>query len=268
MKALLKSAGCSFLLALFTSCNSNQGDSTNTAVTTDFAITGSGMNATVSTSWLFPSAYALTPPPLVDANMANVDLYDAWIVVKKIHFFRASDPNAIPTSADHYEGPFFVNLLSGTPELFGQIRLYPEGLRRVKMLLHKTNSLPAGVPAGLDGNSIYLRGQVNGHNFTYESDDTTVFQLYGANAVYPEDGKKLLMTIRTADLFKKIDLSAITADTVISSTNRVNAADPCPLIFAGASNLYTCFRKGMNSEARFGKDNGDDDLDDNETVHD
>lgn len=268
MKAFLKSAGCSFLISLLTSCNSNQSGGSTNAVTTNFAITGSGMHATVSTSWLLPTAHALTPPPLVDANMSNVDLFDAWIVVKKIHFFRAADLNAIPTSADHYEGPFFVDLLAGTPEPFGQIRLYPEGLRRVKMLLHKSNSLPAGVPAGLSGNSIYLRGQVNGHSFSYESDDTTAFQLAGAQAVYPEDGKSLLMTIRTANLFKKIDLSVITADTVISSSNRVSASDPCPLIFPGATNLYTCFRHGMNSEAKFGKDNGDDDLDDSEIVHD
>ncbi len=268
MKALMKSAGFSFLISLFTSCNSNQGGSSEAAVSTNFAITGSGMNATVSTSWFLPSAYALTPPPLLDANLANVDLFEAWIVVKKIHFFRSADINAIATSADHYQGPFFVDLLAGSPEPFGSIRLYPEGLRRVKLLLHKSTSLPAGAPAALSGNSIYLRGQVNGHSFSYESDDTTVFQLSGTQPIYPEDGKSLLMTIRIADLFKKIDLTAINADTVISSTNRVNATNPCPLIFAGASNLYTCFRQGMNSEAKFGKDNGDDDLDDSEIIHD
>ena len=259
--------GFTFLTALLTSCNSTTGSSDN-GVATNFAITGSGMNATVKSSWsIFPSAYALTPPPLLDANLANVDLNEAWIVVKKVHFFRSSNPDAYATSADHYQGPFFVDLLDGTPEPFGKITLYPEGLRRVKMLLHKSNSLPAGVPAALAGNSIYFRGMVNGFNFTYASDDTTDIQVYGENAVYPESGKNLMMTIRIADLFKKIDLSAITADTDISATNRVNAVNPCPLIHASATNLYTCFRQGLNKEAKFGKDEGDDDLDDSEIVN-
>lgn len=262
----IKSLGVSLAITLLSSCNSNPG-STNNAVTMNFAITGSGMNATVSTSWIFPSAYALTPPPLLDSNLANVDLMEAWIVVKNIHFFRSADPDALSLAADHYQGPFFVDLLDGTPEPFGSLRLFPEGLRRVKMLLHKSNSLPTGVPTALSGNSIYLRGQVNGHAFTFASDDTTVFQIYGNRAIDPESGKSLLVTIRIADLFKKIDLSAINADTDISSTNRVNAVNPCPLIHASASNLYTCFRQGMNKEAKFGKDDGDDDLDDSETVN-
>lgn len=266
MITFFKSLGVSLAISLLTSCNSDSG-STNNAVSMNFAITGSGMNATVSNSWIFPSAHALTPPPLLDSNLANVDLLEAWIVVKKVHFFRSADPSAYSTSGDHYEGPFFVDLLDGTPEPFGEVRLYPEGLRRVKMLLHKSNSLPAGAPAGLAGNSIYFRGQVNGHAFTYASDDTTDFQVYGDNAIVPENGKSLMMTIRIADLFKKIDLSAITADTDISASSRVNAVNPCPLIHASASNLYTCFRQGMNKEAKFGKDDGDDDLDDSESVN-
>jgi hypothetical protein len=267
MKTIFKSLGISFLSALLTSCNSGSNSSSDHAVTTDFAITGSGMNATVSTSWLFPSAYALTPPPLLDSNLANVDLLEAWIAVKKVHFFRSSNPDAIPTSADHYQGPFFVDLLDGTPEPFGSIRLYPEGLRRVKMLLHKSNSLPANVPAAMSGNSMYFRGQVNGFAFTYSSDDTTDFNVIGENAAYPESGKKLMMTFRIADLFKQIDLSAITADTDISASNRVNAVNPCPTIHASATNLYTCFRQGMNQAAKFGKDDGDDDLSDYESVN-
>ncbi|MES2526442.1 MAG: hypothetical protein V4598_05120 [Bdellovibrionota bacterium] len=267
MKFLLNFIFLSFTTTLFISCDSSSTGSSDNAVTTDFAITGSGMNATVSTSWFFPSAWALTPPPLVDANMANVDLFDAWIVVKKIHFFRTADPNALALSADHYQGPFFVDLLDGSPEPFGSIRLFPEGLRQVKMLLHKSNSIPAGVPAELSGNSIFFAGQVNGHNFSYVSDDTTDYKIYGNRAVAPESGKKLMVTLRIADLIKKIDLSAITADTAISPTNRVNAVNPCPLIQAGLNNLYSCFRQGMNTEAKFGKDNGDDDLSDDETVN-
>lgn len=267
MKTIFRTLGLSFITVFLTSCNSSDNSSTNNAVTTNFAITASGMDATVSNSWFFPNAYALTPPPLMDSNLANVDLLEAWIVVKKVHFFRSSNPGAIPLSADHYKGPYFVDLLDGTPEPFGSIRLYPEGLRRVKMLLHKSNTLPDNVPAGLSGNSMYFRGQVNGYAFTYSTDDTTDFQVYGENAVYPENGKSLMMTFRIADLFKKIDLSAITADTDISASNRVNAVDPCPLIHPAATNLYTCFRQGMNQAAKFGKDDGDDDLSDEESVN-
>lgn len=267
MKAIFKSLGLSFITALLTSCNSSSTGSANNAVSTDFAITASGMNATVKKSWLIPSAHALTPPPLLDSNMANVDLFEAWIVVKKIHFYRSSNPDAYSTSADHYKGPFVVDLLDGTPDPFGSVRLFPEALRRIKMQLHKSNSLPAAAPEGLNGNSMYFRGQVNGHAFTYSSDDTADFQIYGENAVYPESGKKLLVTFRIADLFKQIDLSGITSDTDISATNRVSAADPCPSIHASATNLYTCFRQGMNKTAKFGKDDGDDDLSDDESVN-
>lgn len=266
--AVLKQLSISFFIALITSCNSETGSSAK-AITTDFAITGSGMNATVkSTSWFFPAAYALTPPPLMDSNHANVDLLEAWIVVKKVHFFRSSDPAVYSTGADHYEGPFFVDLLDGTPEPFGKLVLYPDAIRRVKMLLHKANSLPTGVPAALAGNSMYFSGNVNGFHFTYASDDTTDFQVYGENAFVPENGKHLMVVFRIADLIKKIDLSAITADTDISASNRVNATNPCPLIQPSATNLYTCFRQGMNKEAKFGHDSsGDDDLDDNESVN-
>lgn len=269
MITLLRTLVLSFISALLTSCSPSGSSDSGHAVSTDFAITGSGMNATVShsTSWFFPSAYALTPPPLLDANMANVDLLEAWIVVKKVHFFRSSNPDAYAVSADHYQGPFFIDLLDGTPEPFGSIRLFPEGLRRIKMQLHKSNSLPAGVPAALNGSSMYFRGQVNGFAFTYASDDTTDFQIYGENAVFPESGKKLMVTFRIADLIKQIDLSAITSNTDISATNRVNAVNPCPAIQASSTNLYTCFRQGMNKAAKFGKDNGDDDLSDDESVN-
>lgn len=269
MKALLKRLFFSFCVTLLSSCNSDSGPSGGGGVATNFAITGSGMNATVSTSsnWFFPSAYALTPPPLLDSNLANVDLLEAWIVVKNIHFFRPSDPAVQSSAGDNYKGPFFVDLLDGTPEQFGQIVLHSDGLRRVKMLLHKSNSLPAGVPVELSGNSMYFKGTVNGHTFTYTSDDTTVFDVYGDRAVYPQDGEKLMVTFRIANLFKKIDLSAINMDMDISATNRVSATNPCPLIHASALNLYTCFRQGMNKEAKFGVDDGDDDLSDSETVN-
>lgn len=265
MKLLLKALSFSFSIIFISGCNGGPGASSN-GVTTNFTITASGMNATVSRSWFFADAHALTPPPLMDANLANVDLLEAWIVVKKIQFFRSADPN-VYGNGEIYKGPFFVDLLDGTPEPFGKVMIYPDPLRRVKMLLHKSSSVPSGVPAALAGNSMYFRGQVNGHAFTYSSDDTTDFQVYGNRAVVPESGQKLMVAIRIADLIKKIDLSAVNADMDISATNRVPATNPCPLIQASATTLYACFRQGLNQEAKFGQDDGDDDLDDSESVN-
>lgn len=77
----------------------------------------------------------------------------------------------------------------------------------------------------------------------------------------------MLIVIRMADLFKKINLSSIVAPTDIHAGNRVNVVNPCPLIDASANDLYTCFRKGISTEGNFGKDDGDKDLDANdETV--
>jgi hypothetical protein len=37
--------------------------------------------------------------------------------------------------------------------------------------------------------------------------------------------------------------------------------NPCPQIDPNAQDLYRCFRKGLEAQSRFGRDNGDKDLD-------
>ena len=68
------------------------------------------------------------------------------------------------------------------------------------------------------------------------------------------DTANLVVGIKVADLFKKINLSGITANTLISDTNRVTASSPCVSIDASAADLYTCFRKGLEQAGKFGKD--------------
>lgn len=264
----MKAAMISLLMAsTIVGCNNDEGR--RSGVVTNFAITGSGQDAVArniiqkSFTWFIPTAVALTPPALEDSNGTVVDLNAAWIVLKKIQFNsnETSDPGEGENYSEHYKGPYFIDLLSNTPVSFGKIRLPESGLRRVKMLLHKDNNVPVSAPAELNGKSIYLNGMVNSHNFIYVADDTTDFQISGPNAVMPEEGKDLLAVIRLADIFKKIDLSGISADTTISSASRFPAVNPCPLIHAPASDLYTCFIKGIAMEAKFGKDNGDKDLD-------
>lgn len=264
----MKAAVLSLLMAS-TLLSCNQKDDKKSGVVTDFAITGSGQDAVAqnifqkSFSWVIPTAVALTPPALEDSNGTVVDLNEAWIVLKKIQFnsSETADAGEGENYSEHYKGPFFIDLLSDAPVSFGKIRLPESGLHRVKMLLHKDNNVPSSAPAELNGKSIYLNGMINSHNFIYVADDTTDFNISGPNAVIPEEGKDLLAVIRLADIIKKIDLSGINADTTISSSSRFPAINPCPLIHAPASDLYTCFIKGIAMEAKFGKDNGDKDLD-------
>lgn len=255
MKFSLVSMAFALVMTLIiTSCNP-EADKSST-VNTNFSVTASGQYAVAqsgfqkSFSYLFSSAIALTPPPLEDSNGAGISLNEAWIVLKKVHF----------NSTQHYEGPFFIDLLSDEPIYFGEITLPNEGITRVKMLLHKENNVPDTVPGVMNGKSIYLNGMINNHNFIYIADDTTDFDIEGEEAVVPEEGKDLVAVIRLADLLKKIDLSTITADTTISSSSRVSATNPCPAIHATASDLYTCFRKGIAMEAKLGKDNGSRDI--------
>lgn len=253
--------------ALLVGCNGT-GTKSDSTVTTGFSMTGSGQNAIAQTklekifSWMVPSAYALTPPLLVDSTGANITLDEAWIVIKEIEFEVKEFEHINEIDQDfEYEGPFFVDLLSNSPVNFGNVEIPKLGLHRIEMELHKSNTLPAQAPLGLAGKSIYLSGTVNGIAFDFSSDESTDFEISGPNAVMPESTKDMLVAIRIADLVKKIDLSSIVAPTSISTTSRISVANPCPLIEPSATDLYTCFREGLESEADFGKDDGDFELD-------
>lgn len=263
------------LSLLATGCNHKSSSPTVSGVTTGLTMTGSGQPAVAQTnlqkmfSLFMPSAIALTPPALVDSTSLTVSLTEAWVVIKEIEFEANEVAGASEQDGDEieFEGPFFVDLLSDAPVSFGDAILPASGFRRIKMKLHEADTLPASAPAQLTSKSIYFSGSVNGVAFSYAADDSTELEIAGPNPVVPSSAQDLLVVIRMADLFKKIDLSSIAAPTDIHSGNRVAAANPCPLIDASATDLYTCFRKGLETEGNFGSDDGDKDLDaDDETV--
>jgi hypothetical protein len=277
MKASLKSiVGSLVMSSILTACNEG-GTSSKGTIKTNFSMTSSNEvtvaqnNIQKLLSTFIPTAIALEPLNLKDSGLRSVDLDEAWIVLKKIQFTSiATDDSNSSDDSIHYKGPFYVDLLSNNPVSFGEINLPVTGIRRVKMLLHKATNgdFPSIAPSQLIGNSIYLKGQVNGLNFSFAADDTTDFSISGPNAVVPEEGKDFLAVLRMADLFKKIDLSDISEGTNISSSNRIvtSTNDPCPEIHSQANNLYTCFKKGIALSAKFGKDNGDKDLTSNDEI--
>lgn len=245
------------------------------SVQTSLFMTGSGSKNVVQTntqkflSLFVPTASALTPPLLLDATGLSVNLNEAWVVVQEVEF-KTTETASAGENLQHeieFHGPFYVDLLSNAPSSFGVASLPVEGIRRIKMQLHAADALPASAPVALTGNSMYLSGSVNGVAFTYSSADSTEFEIGGPNPVVPNSASDLLTVIRIGNLFEKINLSSIAVATNISAGNRVAVANPCPLIDASAVDLYTCFRKGLATEANFGNDNGKKDLDANdETV--
>lgn len=248
---------------------------TSQSVQTSLFMTGSGTKNVVQSpsqkflSFIVPSASALTPPLLLDATGLSVNLTDAWIVIGEVEFKTSQSATADESLHQEIEfkGPYVVDLLSNAPNSFGTANIPVEGIRRIKMQLHNSSSLPASAPAGLNGNSMYFAGSVNGVAFTFSSADSTEFEIGGPNPIVPNAGSDLLAVIRTGNLFEKINLSSLVSATNINAGNRVPAVNPCPLIDATAADLYTCFRKGLSSEANFGNDNGKKDLDaSDETV--
>ncbi len=254
---------------LLASCNQGGGAPiSGGGVRTSLTMTGSGLDAVAQNnsqrlfSFFIPSAVALTPPLLVDSTGQTVNLNEAWVVIKEIEFEANEVAGNEEQDGDEveFEGPYFVDLLSDSPVSFGDAVIPANGIRRIKMKLHEAESLPSGAPLDLDSKSIYFSGSVNGVNFSYAADDSTELEIGGPNPIVPSSAKDMLVVIRMADLFKKINLSTILSPTDIHAGNRVNVSGACPLIDASANDLYTCFRKGLSSEGDFGNDDGDKDL--------
>lgn len=211
---------------------------------------------------LLRPALALPPPPaMTDANGVTVTLDHAWITVKEIEFkaTEVADQDEVDGQDVSFEGPFVVDLLSSQPESLGQARIATSLVRRVKMQLHNTDTLPAGAPAQMLDKSIYWSGAVGGHSLVITSREGYEFELGGQNGVGISESANILMSIQVASLFKKINLSAVTSDVVIDEQNRLPAVNPCPLIDASASDIYTCFTKGLETESNLGVDADDDD---------
>lgn len=270
-------------LLLLGGCQPNNGGTTTGNPLVSFKMTGSSAVSTVAfhrphflSPWwseILKPALALPPPSMVDANSLSVTLTEAWMVVKEVEFKPTETMEVGEVDGDDivFTGPYVVSLLSNTPESFGQGTVASGVLRRVKMRLHNASTLPSNAPPALSGKSIYWSGAVNGHAFTISSTEGYEFELAGPNGVIVTDNSSVLMSVHIANVVKKLNLADINLSGTqvdIDESNRfTTTAAPCPTIDAAATDLYTCFNKGLKSESNLGRDdNGDDELSGEDTV--
>jgi hypothetical protein len=249
------------LFFLLAACQ-NDSTSTGNPVTVELKVTASSQPANVAQLYqpfllnlLVNKAYALPPPSLVDAGGRTVTLSSVWIVLKQIEF--QGESSGAGNSNVKYNGPFAVDLLSSAPQSFGQALIVPP-IRRFRAVLHKMDFSEPSAPAGLAGYAIYISGSVGGNSFIMRSDEGVTYEVGGPNALYPNEGSMMLLGLFTGNLFKRIDLGAITNGVTIDNSNKVSATNPCPNINSSASELYTCFKDGLRSEANLGIDSGND----------
>ena len=244
-------------------------------VSAGLTITGSSSLKPTRTAWnklsnlLFTRAFAdLSSDDLKDSNASAIVLSDAWIRIKEIEFkSEESEDDTAESETEEsevkFEGPYIVDLLSASPSPIDTSTLSATAYRRIKFKLDHEGDLAESDPVELQDNSVFLAGTIAERNFSYTSTDGEKFEVSGPNGVTPDvDG--LLMVIRFADTFSKIDMSSVADGTAISQDNRVAVSDPCPLIEDGLQDIYTCIRKGIEQSSEFGKDCEDHDLDDEE----
>lgn len=257
-----------------TNCAQKPNSDTTSQYSTSFAMSGSTALKSVAMinspyekfmNLIMPKASAGIPSTIVDSQNTTVTISAAWIVVKEIEFKSAE--NSTEESEDEvneevkFRGPYFVNLASTSAQVLDTQLVPAKVYKRVEMKLEAAEndaspSWDVSAPAALANKSMLIEGAYNGSSFSYSSHDGTEFKVSGSGGITPEEGQKLLMSIRFADIIAKINLSALASATNknISEDNRITSTNACPLIEAGLNDLYTCFRKGLEAEADFGKD--------------
>lgn len=216
---------------------------------------------------LTPAAVALPPPTsLVDASGNPVTLSAGWITMGEIEFeaTESADENEVDGDQIVFAGPYSVDLFASFPFNIGTAQIGQSQVRRIKMKLMRTEIAAVGVPTGLQGNSLYLTGTVNGHNFSFTSRDDVKFEVGGPNSLTLGNGTTLLLSLKLVEVIKLIDLSSISSDVVISEDMLQSATTPCPSVDAGANDLYTCFREAIEKQANLGKDDGNGEIDSDE----
>lgn len=264
-----------FLIALLALVAMGCSKSTNTTTgnpLVGLAMTGSSAQATAQNtfkSWpvclinelFFKKAQALPPPgAMFDAAGNSVSLQTFWINLGEIEFKASETPEAGEVDGEDlaFSGNYLVDVFSSSPQVLAYSSISVTTIRRVKMKLSRVSTVPSGAPASISGNSVFIQGQVGSHQFSYVTDEETEFEVAGPQAVSAVNNKNLLLEFKVANLIKKINMSVISSNTAISSSNRVNATNPCPLIDASANDLFTCFRKGLESEADLARDDDGD----------
>lgn len=240
--------------------------SNSSTVSSSFTMTGSNKAATVAMkpslmNLLFPKANALTPNNLTDSTGLTINLSQSWVAIKEIEFEASETASAgeVDGAEVSFKGPYFVDLLSNAPAALDSQSIPASSFQRIKMKLHKVEgSLPSSVPAALNANSIYIAGTIgtggSAVNFTFLSDDGAEYQIGGPKAVTPKDGGQILVEIKFADIFKKINLSTVTNNETISASNRHAGSHLCDSIDTSANDVYTCIRKGLEKYADVGED--------------
>lgn len=254
-----------FLLIL-NGCSQQKNGNTQTGnPLVSVAMTGSGSNATAYYKTIpikiwdlfIPRAIAYPAPSvMVDAHGNTIQLSQNWINIGEIEFksSETTESGEVDGSDVDFLGPYSVDLFSSSPQLLGFNNVALSQIRRIKMKLSKTSTLPTGAPSSFLGKSMFLSGTVNGISFSFSTTDETEMQVAGPTAVTPAENKSLLLELKTANLIKKINLSAITSTAAISDSNRITATNPCPSIEPSANDLYTCFKKGYETESNLGRD--------------
>ncbi len=205
-------------------------------------------------SLLLTKAVAFAPAGLRDSNSAAVTLNQAWVAVKTIKFKLAETASVGEEDSVKFVGPYFVDLLSTMPSPIDTQSLPAGSYRRIEFVLHAGSSIPTGVPAQMTGNSIYLNGAVNGFTFSYTSTDGAQIIIAGPKGLPLDGSSDILISVRLADIFSKINMAAVNANVVITPSNRLAAANPCPLIDASAADIYTCIRRGLELKSQMGQD--------------
>ncbi|MGZ3775908.1 MAG: hypothetical protein ACXVCN_19495 [Bdellovibrio sp.] len=272
-----------FLYIVFLiSCSNKSGNTTTGNPLVGLAITNSSSAATVQfikkptlfclLNWVLPSVFAFPAPNSMLDHAGNaVTVQSFWMNIGEIEFktSETADAGEIDGTDIGFAGNYVIDLLSSSPQVIGYNTVTVSTIRRIKMKLTKTNSPSTTAPSGLNGNSIFIQGQVNGNQFVFSSTEESEFQVSGPQAVTAEANKNILLEFKAANLIKKIDFSSVNISTVISESNRVSVSNPCPQIDSSATDLYTCFRKGLESETNLGRDdNGDYKIDaGEEAVH-
>lgn len=258
------------LFFILISCEKkSNGTSTGNPMTVSLSVTGSSQISNVVKNFMpkflfeiifVEKAVALPPPALVDSNGTSVILNQAWISLKSIEVKTSEIMDGSEGSEVKLVGPYAIDLLSNPAQTLGSFSTELQFIKRFRADFHKmeTTELPAGAPVELANQAIYFSFSVGGHSVILQSDEGIEYELSGPNGVTIFEGSPLLLSIITVDLFKKINLSSITGNTVINASNKVSASNPCPLINASATNLYDCFKDGLKSEANFGRDTDDD----------
>ena len=260
-------------LLILTLCGCQKNDAGGTTTgnpLVGFTMTGSSGAATVALNKsinIFPllqsflnKAVALPPPMLQDSVGTTISLNEAWISVKQVEF-KASETVAvgeIDGDSVSFQDPTAVNLIASSPQFFGQVRINTTSLRRVKMQLHNVDVLPANAPLALTNKSIYWKGSVSTRQFTFSTTEGYEYELAGPNGVPLAENSNILLSIKIASLFKKIDMTAVTDGADITKDTRVPATNPCPLINGSAVDIYTCFIDGLKTESNLGRDDAND----------